>query len=249
MGVNGHHEPRRGCNGTVCNGSVRPLDHFGDVDPWTAWAYKPRTISLLLMGTCFLMWVHSLFFWKQIIVFYLSNILLTGTCFFEIIIMYHWLLVCCGIFGPFSSIWTTIIYNSKYYLADAQDFYVWWILFHVLYQLGKWCSRSRKELFCWSCFVSQEVFVMICPLLFLFLQLYFLISPLGSELSISDHHFSLCHVLVTILRRAYELICTISCQQGCIRNDCCFFGLLFSSGTFNVSYRALYLTLIIVLPH
>ena len=49
------------------------------------------------------------------------------------------------------------------------------------------------------------------------------------------------------LRRAYELISTISCQQGCIRNDCCFFGLLFSSGTFNVSYRALYPTLIIVL--
>jgi len=48
-------------------------------------------------------------------------------------------------------------------------------------------------------------------------------------------------------RRAYELICTISCQQGCIRDDCCFFGLLFSSSTFNVSYIALYLTLIIVL--
>jgi len=59
MGVNGHHEPRRGCNGTVCNGSVRPLDHFGDVDPWTAWAYKPRTISLLLMGTCFLIWASG----------------------------------------------------------------------------------------------------------------------------------------------------------------------------------------------
>ncbi|ONM30493.1 CDP-diacylglycerol--serine O-phosphatidyltransferase 1 [Zea mays] len=59
MGVNGHHEPRRGCNGTVCNGSVRSLDHFGDVDPWTAWAYKPRTISLLLMGTCFLIWASG----------------------------------------------------------------------------------------------------------------------------------------------------------------------------------------------
>lgn len=26
-----------------------------DLDPWTAWAYKPRTISLLLIGACFLM--------------------------------------------------------------------------------------------------------------------------------------------------------------------------------------------------
>jgi hypothetical protein len=56
-------------------------------------------------------------------------------------------------------------------------------------------------------------------------------------------------VLVTILRRASGLIYTISCQQGCICDDCCFFGLLFSSGTFNVSYRALFLTLIIVLYH
>jgi hypothetical protein len=57
------------------------------------------------------------------------------------------------------------------------------------------------------------------------------------------------HVLITIIRRAFALICTISCQQGCIRDDCCFFGLLFSSGTFNVSYRALYLTLIMFNCH
>jgi phosphatidylserine synthase 2 len=55
MGANGHHELRRGFNGTVCNDSIRPLDYFGDVDPWTAWAYKPRMISLLLTGTCLLM--------------------------------------------------------------------------------------------------------------------------------------------------------------------------------------------------
>lgn len=29
--------------------------NIGDVDPWTAWMYKPRTISLLLCGTCLLM--------------------------------------------------------------------------------------------------------------------------------------------------------------------------------------------------
>lgn len=33
------------------------MPSFGDVDPWTAWAYKPRTISLLLIGACLLMWV------------------------------------------------------------------------------------------------------------------------------------------------------------------------------------------------
>lgn len=26
-----------------------------EVDPWTAWAYKPRTITLLLLGACLLM--------------------------------------------------------------------------------------------------------------------------------------------------------------------------------------------------
>ena len=31
------------------------VSSVGDVDPWTAWAYKPRTISLLLVGACFLM--------------------------------------------------------------------------------------------------------------------------------------------------------------------------------------------------
>nr|CAB3472472.1 unnamed protein product [Digitaria exilis] len=38
---------------------------------------------------------------------------------------------------------------------------------------------------------------------------------------------------VSSVKRAYALICTTSCQQGCIRHDCCFFGLFFSSGTFN----------------
>jgi hypothetical protein len=42
-----------------------------------------------------------------------------------------------------------------------------------------------------------------------FLAAIFLWSSLGSELSIYVHHFSSSHVLVTILRRAYELICTL----------------------------------------
>ncbi|CAL1381710.1 unnamed protein product [Linum trigynum] len=35
------------------------LSIAGDVDPWTAWAYKPRTISLLLVGACFLIWASG----------------------------------------------------------------------------------------------------------------------------------------------------------------------------------------------
>ena len=31
------------------------LSNIDELDPWTAWAYKPRTITLLLIGACFLM--------------------------------------------------------------------------------------------------------------------------------------------------------------------------------------------------
>ncbi|KAK9699442.1 hypothetical protein RND81_08G173600 [Saponaria officinalis] len=30
-----------------------------ELDPWTAWAYKPRTITLLLIGVCFLIWASG----------------------------------------------------------------------------------------------------------------------------------------------------------------------------------------------
>lgn len=34
-----------------------------ELDPWTAWAYKPRTITFLFIGSCFLMYVsHNLCF-------------------------------------------------------------------------------------------------------------------------------------------------------------------------------------------
>ncbi|XP_023541088.1 CDP-diacylglycerol--serine O-phosphatidyltransferase 1-like isoform X5 [Cucurbita pepo subsp. pepo] len=35
------------------------LSNIDDLDPWTAWAYKPRTVSLLLVGACFLIWVSG----------------------------------------------------------------------------------------------------------------------------------------------------------------------------------------------
>ncbi|KAL2894189.1 CDP-diacylglycerol--serine O-phosphatidyltransferase 1, partial [Bienertia sinuspersici] len=30
-----------------------------ELDPWTAWAYKPRTITLLFIGACFLIWASG----------------------------------------------------------------------------------------------------------------------------------------------------------------------------------------------
>nr|CAD1842716.1 unnamed protein product [Ananas comosus var. bracteatus] len=57
MAVNGQMKSRRReyANSQEDN-DVKLLSYFGEVDPWTAWAYKPRTISLLLLGTCLLIW-------------------------------------------------------------------------------------------------------------------------------------------------------------------------------------------------
>ncbi|URE35183.1 phosphatidylserine synthase [Musa troglodytarum] len=41
------------------DGVAKSLNDFGDFDPWTAWAYKPHTISLLLIGTCLLVWASG----------------------------------------------------------------------------------------------------------------------------------------------------------------------------------------------
>ncbi|GAA0162335.1 transferase [Lithospermum erythrorhizon] len=38
------------------NGDVSTINMEDELDPWTAWAYKPRTITLLLVGACFLIW-------------------------------------------------------------------------------------------------------------------------------------------------------------------------------------------------
>lgn len=37
------------------NGDVNTSDIEDELDPWTAWAYRPRTITLLLIGACLLM--------------------------------------------------------------------------------------------------------------------------------------------------------------------------------------------------
>lgn len=36
---------------------IQFINDFGELDPWTAWVYKPRTISLLLFGSCVIMYV------------------------------------------------------------------------------------------------------------------------------------------------------------------------------------------------
>lgn len=41
-------------NGTKEN-SDASISRVDELDPWTAWAYKPRTITLLFVGACFLM--------------------------------------------------------------------------------------------------------------------------------------------------------------------------------------------------
>ncbi|KAJ6689619.1 hypothetical protein OIU85_005977 [Salix viminalis] len=53
MELNGLKKVRRTDHSDQTNGDLA-LASVGDVDPWTAWAYRPRTISLLLIGACFL---------------------------------------------------------------------------------------------------------------------------------------------------------------------------------------------------
>ena len=40
---------------THANGGANDSCADDELDPWTAWAYRPRTITLLFMGACFLM--------------------------------------------------------------------------------------------------------------------------------------------------------------------------------------------------
>lgn len=41
------------------NGDPSSLCIEDELDPWTAWAYKPRTITLLLIGACLLIWASG----------------------------------------------------------------------------------------------------------------------------------------------------------------------------------------------
>lgn len=55
MEPNGHRRVRRRDGFIQENGDTSQSNLGEELDPWTAWAYKPRTISMLLIGACFLM--------------------------------------------------------------------------------------------------------------------------------------------------------------------------------------------------
>ncbi|XP_072985859.1 CDP-diacylglycerol--serine O-phosphatidyltransferase 1-like isoform X3 [Typha latifolia] len=39
--------------------NLKSLNDFVEVDPWTEWAYMPHTVSLLIFGTCLLVWASG----------------------------------------------------------------------------------------------------------------------------------------------------------------------------------------------
>ncbi|CAA6665448.1 unnamed protein product [Spirodela intermedia] len=59
MGVNGVQKSKKidRTDGSV-NG-VKLMNNPNDHDPWTAWAYTPRTITLLMLGACLLVWASG----------------------------------------------------------------------------------------------------------------------------------------------------------------------------------------------
>ncbi|CAB4265117.1 unnamed protein product [Prunus armeniaca] len=59
MEPNGHRRVRRKDNCVQENGDTSQSNAGDELDPWTAWAYRPRTISMLLIGACFLIWVSG----------------------------------------------------------------------------------------------------------------------------------------------------------------------------------------------
>lgn len=54
MELNGHRRARHKDLTTHQNGDVITSNVEDELDIWTALAYKPRTISMLLIGACFL---------------------------------------------------------------------------------------------------------------------------------------------------------------------------------------------------
>lgn len=55
MESNGHRRAKKHDYNVKENGDSHLSNVHDEFDPWTAWAYKPRTITLLLIGACFLM--------------------------------------------------------------------------------------------------------------------------------------------------------------------------------------------------
>ncbi|XP_073301429.1 CDP-diacylglycerol--serine O-phosphatidyltransferase 1-like [Primulina huaijiensis] len=59
MEPNGHRRARRRDFVGYQKGDTSTSSSDDELDPWTAWAYKPRTITLLLIGACFLVWASG----------------------------------------------------------------------------------------------------------------------------------------------------------------------------------------------
>ncbi|KVH96239.1 hypothetical protein Ccrd_001679 [Cynara cardunculus var. scolymus] len=59
MEPNGHKGGRRKDDVSQQNLDVSTSISDDELDPWTAWAYKPRTITLLFIGSCFLIWASG----------------------------------------------------------------------------------------------------------------------------------------------------------------------------------------------
>ncbi|KAL8491628.1 hypothetical protein ACS0TY_023284 [Phlomoides rotata] len=56
---NGHWRARQKVSVAYQNGHSNTSSSEDEHDPWTAWAYKPRTVTLLLIGACFLVWASG----------------------------------------------------------------------------------------------------------------------------------------------------------------------------------------------
>ncbi|KAL6566364.1 heat shock protein Pss1 [Orobanche gracilis] len=59
MELNGHRRGSRKDLVAYQNGELSTSNSEDDHDPWTAWAYKPHTVTLLLVGACFLVWASG----------------------------------------------------------------------------------------------------------------------------------------------------------------------------------------------
>ncbi|KAI4379133.1 hypothetical protein MLD38_005467 [Melastoma candidum] len=59
MELNNHSRRSERRSSMLANGIGMSAAVDDDFDPWMAWAYKPRTISLLLIGACLLIWASG----------------------------------------------------------------------------------------------------------------------------------------------------------------------------------------------
>ncbi|KAF9602426.1 hypothetical protein IFM89_027555 [Coptis chinensis] len=59
MEPNGLRKTRKKVSAVQGNCEVNSANDGDELDPWTAWAYQPRTVSFLLIGACLLIWASG----------------------------------------------------------------------------------------------------------------------------------------------------------------------------------------------